>query len=144
MEGEFMSIWSRRLAEEIARTLGYFDLSEEERLREGRGKTKVADCLDAMTETFRYLPAEQVNWTTNLARFLRERETGTRPPGWVGAKLQEIYAYMLFLRGRHGYEQPIDESDVWTREEELEFSRASIERRLAREGEEERDGLEGR
>jgi hypothetical protein len=47
-------------------------------------------------------------------------------------KLMEAKSFVLSLKDRFGYEQPVDDSDEWTEEDEQDFTRASL-RRLAEE-----------
>ena len=41
-------------------------------------------------------------------------------------KLEEVGRLVTSLKEAHGYDQPIDDSDEWTRQDELDFSRASM------------------
>jgi hypothetical protein len=123
-------IWSRHLARELAGILG-FPMPEtapdgkDEKLRK-EGEQLVAD----ITDQFRYLPFEQMNWAFDLATFLRERQLvedkGVRPYGWPVAKLREMRDYVAFLRSRHGTAQPADEKDYWTEEDEQDLTAESL------------------
>jgi hypothetical protein len=125
-------IWSRRFAEDVAKALG-FPMSEgdpdgkDEALRR-EGEQLVAD----LTEQFRFLPAEQVNWVFDLAHLLRARENdaqgGSRPYGWSVAKLREVRDYQTFLRGRYGSAEPADEKDYWTDEDREDIQREAMRR----------------
>ena len=41
-------------------------------------------------------------------------------------KLTQVRELVQTLRQQHGLSQPTDDSDEWTREDELEFTRASM------------------
>jgi len=41
-------------------------------------------------------------------------------------QLHLVREFALFLKARHGYAQPADESDEWTRQDELDFTRDSM------------------
>jgi hypothetical protein len=41
-------------------------------------------------------------------------------------KLAQVRELVRALRQEHGFSQPIDDSDEWTREDELDFTRASL------------------
>ena len=43
-----------------------------------------------------------------------------------GDKLLEAKQYVLDLKNQFGYPTPVDCSDAWSREDELDFSRASL------------------
>jgi hypothetical protein len=43
-------------------------------------------------------------------------------------KLPEVRALVFALKERHGYDEPIDDSDEWTEEDERDFSRATWQR----------------
>ena|SRR5437588_10623505 len=125
-------IWSRRFATDVARALGYPmpetapDGKDAALLREGE------QLLAELTENFRYLTGEQVNWVCDLAEFLRAREIdapgGPRPYGWPVAKLREVRDYQAFLRGRYGSAEPADEKDYWTDEDREDIQRDSMRR----------------
>src|SRR5262249_38351829 len=85
-----------------------------------------------ITEHFRYLHGEQVNWVFHLAESLRDREIneakGLLPYVWPVAKLREIHDYLLFLRQHYGSELPADEKDYWTDEDRDDLQRATWRR----------------
>jgi hypothetical protein len=125
-------IWSRHFAADVAKALGYPmpetapDGKDDALLR--AGEQLVAE----ITENFRYLPGEQVNWVCDLAEFLRAREVGAagglRRYDWPVAKLREVYEYQVFLRGRYGSAEPADEKDYWTDEDREDLRRESMRR----------------
>jgi hypothetical protein len=43
-------------------------------------------------------------------------------------QLEEVKQLVLRLRKESGYDQPIDDSDEWTRQDELDFSEATWRR----------------
>src|SRR5262249_2147782 len=98
-------IWSRHFALEVAKTLGF---PMPETAPDGRDealRTAGEQLVAEITELFRYLWGEQVNWAIDLARFLRAREDGGQGGptsyGWPVAKLREVRDYLLFLRSRY-------------------------------------------
>jgi hypothetical protein len=132
-------MWSQRLAEEIARTLGYSE-GGLDGLRESndQGQRREAICLvfdeivGELAEAFRHLPPDKIQWTRDFASFLRGQLAphgiGPAPGNWLIDKLREVRDFALFLRGRYGYEQPVDESAEWTEEDERDATLASLRR----------------
>jgi hypothetical protein len=110
-------VWSQRFAEDIARAL---ECSDE-------------GVVTELAETFRHLPPEKIQWARDFASFLRgQAPSGTTGPalaGWLTAKLREVLDFAVFLRGRYGYEQPVEESDTWTEEDERDATLAALRRR---------------
>jgi len=43
-------------------------------------------------------------------------------------KLLEVKQHVLAVKDRHGYAEPVDCQDAWTREDELDFSADSMQR----------------
>jgi hypothetical protein len=124
-------IWSQRFAQDVANVLG---CPTTQTLPEGRDEAlreEDESLLAEITEHFRYLPLEQVNWVFDLAHFLRAREVDEKvgpPPGWAVSKLREVCEYLRFLRQRHGSEQPADEKDYWTDEDRQDLQVATWQR----------------
>jgi hypothetical protein len=125
-------IWSKHFARQIAQTLGYrlpdappgsgsidFDPLAEGIVRE-------------LTETFRYLPPQQIQCALDFAGFLRAHEINGRylDPrhlcSLVQDKLQEVRDLTLLLRQRYGMVQPADEKDYWTEEDERDLTANSL------------------
>ena len=116
-------MWSKWLAEEIARTLGYAPeaLGEEQRPQAIVGE---------LAEAFRYLPPDKLQLARDFASFLRGQSPPTGP-GWESLlvdRLGEVRDLALFLKGRYGYEQPVDESDEWTEQDERDATLAALRR----------------
>jgi hypothetical protein len=49
-------------------------------------------------------------------------------------QLEEVKRLVLDLKAKHGYSEPIDDSDEWTEEDREDFQRASMKRWDEREG----------
>jgi hypothetical protein len=128
-------MWSQRMAEKIASILG---LAEADKQARTLGLPRVAvlpvvqGIVRELADALRYLPAEQVRWTFNLAHALSDSEVGQRNGGASREtpedKLRQVRDYAYFLKARHGFAQPTDESDEWSREDELEWTRDSMRR----------------
>ena len=125
------AVWSRRFAQQVAQVLGFPTPETSPDGRDAALRAQGSALMEEITEAFRYLPASQLGAVRNLARFLRESEgngPGPLPCGWAVQKLGELRDYAQFLRARHGYPQPADESDEWTEEDERDFAAASARR----------------
>jgi hypothetical protein len=124
-------IWSRHLARGIADVLGF---PMQETTPDGRDESLRREgerLVEEITETFRYLPAEPINWARDLAHFLRaelDGRGGPAPYGWPVEKLREVRDYVLFLRGRHGHEHSADEKDYWTDEDREDLRHEALRR----------------
>jgi hypothetical protein len=126
------AIWSMHFARQIAQRLGYgppdappgalgIDLgAEPERI------------IQEMTESFRYLPPEQINLALNYAAFLRAHAIDAchpaQRPFQMAEKLREVCDLTFFLRTRYGTSEPADEKDYWTDEDRREFQEAAWRR----------------
>ncbi len=125
-------MWSRRFAHDIAKVLGFLTA---ETVQDGKDNALRQDgtrVVEEITEHIRYLPLEQVNWTEDMARFLVQMESNggaeQNSLRWQFAKLRELCAFVAFLRGCYGTEQPADESDEWTDEDRHDFTLDSLRR----------------
>lgn len=123
------TIWSRQFALDIARVLGL--------LSDGFPASQLAPLIGELTETFRYLPPAQLNATENYARFLR---AGLSDGGDARTALEqslralhEVSDLAGFLRARHGYPLPADESDEWSDEDRQDITKAALLRIEANE-----------
>jgi hypothetical protein len=128
------AMWSKGFAESAAQLIGYCLPHKP------AGVNKIALDRDAeavvaeIAEAFRYLAPKQIQTALDYAEFLRAYKiTGAwvSPdliPPWMLEKLREVRDLVLFLRQRHGSEQPADESDAWTEEDQREFTAYSLKR----------------
>jgi hypothetical protein len=124
-------IWSRGFARQIAEELGFrvpdgptgagtFDFDPEaERI------------VEEITEAFRYLPAEKVQYTLDFAEFLGNKIKSyylRLDRSFISEKLREVGDLAQMLRTRYGSDQPADEKDHWTEEDQRDLTRAAFQR----------------
>jgi hypothetical protein len=125
-------MWSRHFARQIAQTLGY-QLPDAPVGSGSIDFDPVADAIvQELTETFRFLPPEQIQCALDFAGYLRANEINGRHTApehlrsWVPIKLQEVRDLSLMLRQRYGTDEPADEKDYWTEQDERDLTANSL------------------
>jgi hypothetical protein len=127
-----MCIWSKRFAEQVAQSLGYPLPEGDPAAGDVRLLQEADGIIKEITETFRYLPFEQINLTEDFARFLQAQEektrSGIRAYAWPIFALRAVRDLAAYLRSRYGTELPADESDDWTDEDRRDAQLAYMRR----------------
>ncbi len=114
-------IWSRQFARRVARSLGYRAPDPTGEAGEIDFTPEAERIVEELTEAFRYLPPGPFRHVLDYTEFLRSRQTVECTPGyhptWALEKLRAVCDLALFLKARHGTDQPADEKDYWTEED---------------------------